>query len=233
MIAAIVNAVAVLIGSLIGIFFKKGISENLQKSIMKVMGLITLLIAIQSALKTEDTLCVIMCMVVGTLIGEIIRIDDGLNNAGDYFKGKLLKGKGESSGTFTEGFVTTSILFCVGSMTILGSLEAGINHDYSIIFAKSVMDFVSAIVFGAALGYGVTCTSVFVLVFQGALTLAASGLSGILTENIVTEMTAVGGVILIGMGFNILELGKKPIKVANMLPAIFLPALYIGIKGLF
>ena len=117
-------------------------------------------------------------------------------------------------------------------MTILGSLEAGINHDYSIIFAKSVMDFVSAIVFGAALGYGVTCTAAFVLLFQGGLTLAASGLSGILTDNIVTEMTAVGGVILIGMGINILELGKKPIKVANMLPAIFLPALYIGIKSL-
>lgn len=232
MLAAIVNAVAVLVGSLIGIFFKKGISENLQKSIMKVMGLITLLIAFQSALKTEDTLCVIMCMVFGTLLGELIRIDDGLNNAGDFFKSKLLKDKGENSSKFTEGFVTTSILFCVGSMTILGSLEAGINHDYSIIFAKSVMDFVSAIVFGAALGYGVTCTSVFVLVFQGGLTLAASALSGVLTDNIVTEMTAVGGVILIGMGFNILELGEKPIKVANMLPAIFLPALYIGITAM-
>lgn len=233
MLAAIVNAVAVLIGSLIGIFFKKGISENLQKSIMKVMGLITLLIAFQSALKTEDTLCVIICMVFGTLLGELIKIDDGLNNAGDYIKSKVLKGTDSNASQFTEGFVTTSILFCVGSMTILGSLEAGINHDYSIIFAKSVMDFVSSIIFGAALGFGVTCTSVFVLIFQGGLTLAASGLSNILTDPIVTEMTAVGGVILIGMGFNILELGKKPIKVANMLPAIFLPALYIGIKSLF
>ena len=232
MLAAVVNAVAVLVGSLIGIFFKKGISENLQNSIMKVMGLITLLIAFQSALKTEDTLCVIMCMVFGTVLGELIKIDDGLNNAGDFFKSKLLKNNNESSSKFTEGFVTTSILFCVGSMTILGSLEAGINHDYSVIFAKSVMDFVSAIVFGAALGYGVTCTAVFVLVFQGGLTLAASALSGVLTDNIVTEMTAVGGVILIGMGINILELGKKPIKVANMLPAIFLPPLYLWIVSL-
>ena len=118
-------------------------------------------------------------------------------------------------------------------MTIVGSLQAGINHDYSIIFTKSVMDFVTSIVFGAAFGYGVTCTALFVLVFQGALTLAASGLSGILTDNIVVEMTAVGGVILIGMGFNFLELGKTPIKVANMLPAIFLPPLYIGIVSLF
>lgn len=232
MIAALVNAVAVLVGSLIGIFFKKGISETLQNAIMKAMGLITLLIAIQSAIKSEDTLCVIICLVLGTLVGELIRIDDGLNNAGDYIKARVLRGKGGNSSQFTEGFVTTCILFCVGSMTILGSLQAGINHDYSIIFAKSVMDFISSIVFGAALGYGVTCTAIFVLVFQGALTLAASGLSGILTDNIVVEMTAVGGVILIGMGFNILELGKKPIKVANMLPAIFLPPIYLSIANL-
>ena len=233
MVAVLVNSVAVLVGSFIGIFFKKGISEKLQNAIIKAMGLITLLVAVQSAIKSEDTLCVIICLVLGTLLGEIIRIDDGLNNAGDYIKVKVFKGKDGSTSRFTEGFVITSIQFCVGSMTILGSMQAGINHDYSIIFTKSVMDFVTSIVFGAAFGYGVTCTALFVLVFQGALTLAASGLSGILTDNIVVEMTAVGGVILIGMGFNILELGKTPIKVANMLPAIFLPPLYIGIVSMF
>lgn len=232
MIAAVVNALAVFVGSLIGILFKKGIGENLQKAIMKAMGLITLLIAFQSALKTQDTLCVIMCLVFGTIIGELLKIDNGINSVGDVLKNKLAKG-GEQNSKFTEGFVTTSILFCVGSMTILGSLQAGVNHDYSIIFSKSVMDFVSSIVFGAAMGFGVTCTSIFVLVFQGGLTLAAGALSGVLTDAIVTEMTAVGGVILIGLGFNILELGKTPIKVANMLPAIFLPAAYIAIVGLF
>lgn len=233
MIAAVVNAVAVLVGSLIGILFKKGISENLQKAIMKVMGLVTLLLAFQNALGTKNTLCVIICLVLGTIIGEAIKIDNGLNNAGDFFKKKLLKGNGESSSRFTEGFVTTAILFCVGSMTLLGSIQAGINHDYSLIYAKSVMDFVSSIVFGAAMGYGVTCTSIFVLLFQGSITLAASGLADVLTETTITEMSAVGGVILIGMGINILELSDKPIKVANMLPAILLPPVYLGVISLF
>ena len=241
MIAAVVNAVAVFVGSLIGILFKKGISESIQQAIMKAMGLITLLLAFQNALKTQDTLCVIICLVIGTIIGELLHIDDGLNKCGDALKARLLKDKstsndaagGDSSGSrFTEGFVTTCILFCVGSMTLLGSIQAGINHDYSLIFAKSVMDFVSAIVFGAAMGYGVTCTSVFVLVFQGIITLAASGLAGVLTDAVITEMSAVGGVILIGMGINILGLTDKPIKVSNMLPGIFLPAAYLAITNL-
>ena len=232
MIACVVNAAAVLVGSLIGIFFKKGISENLQGAVMKAMGLITMLLAFQSALKTEDTLCVIICLVLGTIIGELLRIDDALNGAGDAIKAKVLKNNSSDS-KFTEGFVTTSILFCVGSMTILGSLEAGINHDYSLIFAKSVMDFVSAIVFGAAMGFGVTCTALFVLVFQGGLTLLATALSGVLTDAVVVEMTAVGGVVLIGMGCNILGLAKEPIKVANMLPGIILPPLYLAITNMF
>lgn len=240
MLSAIVNAAAVLTGSLIGIFFKRGISEAVQNSIMKAMGLITLLIAIQSAIKTQDTLCVIICLVIGTVLGELIHIEDGLNKGGDTIKSKVLnhgrlKGEvaNESTAQFTEGFVTTCILFCVGSMTILGSIEAGINHDYSLIYAKSIMDFISAIVFGAAMGFGVTCTSFFVLIFQGGLVLLASTLSGVLTENIVNEMIAVGGVILIGLGINILELGRKPIRVSNMLPSIFLPPLYLWVTSLF
>ena len=234
MIAAVVNAIAVLVGSIIGILFKKGISESIQQAIMKAMGLITLLLAFQNALKTQNTLCVIICLVIGTIIGELIHIDDGLNKCGDVLRTKLLKDKtakdtGDASGRFTEGFVTTCILFCVGSMTLLGSIQAGINHDYSLIFAKSVMDFVSALVFGAAMGYGVACSSLFVLVFQGLITLAASGLSGILTEMVIAEMSAVGGVVLIGMGINILGLSEKPIKVANMLPAIFLPPAYLAL----
>lgn len=232
MIAAVVNATTVLVGSIIGILFKKGISEKLSDAIMKVMGLITILIGVQSAIKTENVLCVIMCLVVGTVIGEGLRIDDGINKLGDWVKTSVVKG-GKGMGRFTEGFVSTCILFCVGSMTILGSLEAGINHDYSIIFAKSTMDFISSIVFSAAMGVGVMFTSVFVLVFQGGLTLLASSLSNVLTEAVVTEMSAVGGVILIGMAINILGLAKKDIKVSNMLLAIFLPAAYLGVASLF
>ena len=234
MIGVVVNAVAVFVGAAIGMLLKKGFPEKLSETIMKAMGLITILIGIQSAIKTEDVLCVIICLVLGTVIGELINIDKGINSLGDTLKAKLVKDNGKA-GSFTEGFVSTCILFCVGSMTIMGSLEAGINHDYSILFAKSTMDFISSIVFASALGFGVMCTSVFVLVFQGAITLLASALSNVLTDVAVVEMSAVGGVILLGLAVNILELYKndKPIRVANMLPAIFLPPLYLWVTGLF
>ena len=234
MIGVVVNAVAVFVGAAIGMLLKKGFPEKLSETIMKAMGLITILIGIQSAIKTEDVLCVIICLVLGTVIGELINIDKGINSLGDTLKAKLVKDNGKA-GSFTEGFVSTCILFCVGSMTIMGSLEAGINHDYSILFAKSTMDFISSIVFASALGFGVMCTSVFVLVFQGAITLLASALSNVLTDVAVVEMSAVGGVILLGLAVNILELYKndKPIRVANMLPAIFLPPLYLWMTSLF
>ena len=234
MIGVVVNAVAVFVGAAIGMLLKKGFPEKLSETIMKAMGLITILIGIQSAIKTEDVLCVIICLVLGTVIGELINIDRGINSLGDALKAKLVKDNGKA-GSFTEGFVSTCILFCVGSMTIMGSLEAGINHDYSILFAKSTMDFISSIVFASALGFGVMCTSVFVLVFQGAITLLASALSNVLTDVAVVEMSAVGGVILLGLAVNILELYKndKPIRVANMLPAIFLPPLYLWVTSLF
>ena len=226
--AVLVNTAAVLCGSLIGILFSSRLNDRLRDAVMKALGLCTMLIGVQSALKTQELLCVILCMVIGTVIGELLRIDDGIEHAGDAIKAKLPKGKGGGS-RFTEGFVSASILFCIGSMTIMGSLEAGIRHDYSIIYAKSMMDFVSSMAFGAAMGFGVTCSALFVLVFQGGLTLLAGVIGSALSEAAVTEMSAVGGVILIGMALNMLECTNKRIRVANMLPAIFLPILWMAI----
>ena len=177
-----------------------------------------------SAIAAEDILCVIICMALGTAAGEMLRIDDRIENAGDYFRKKLVRNDSANS-RFTEGFVSACILFCIGSMTIVGSLEAGIRHDYSIIFAKSTLDFVSSIALGAAMGFGVTCSVVFILFMQG-------GLTPLLSDIVVTQMTAIGGTILIGMACNMLELGRDRIKVANMLPAIFLPILYYPVYGL-
>ena len=225
MIAVLVNTLTVLCGSLLGILLRNRLKESLQNAIMKALALCTALIAVSSAIKTEALLCVIVCMVIGTALGELLRIDDGIEHAGEAIKGKILRGKGQNS-RFTEGFVSACILFCIGSMTIVGSLEAGINHNYSIIYAKSALDFVSSMAFGAAMGLGVTCSAAFVLVFQGALTLLAGWIGPALSTAVVTEMSSVGGVILIGMAINMLSLGKERIKVANMLPAIFLPILY-------
>lgn len=230
MLAVFVNVITVLVGSTIGILFRKKIRDTYTKAIISALALVTIVIGVTSAVTTQNLLCVIVCMALGTLLGELLRLDDRINGAGDFLKRKVLKGKAESS-RFTEGFVSACILFCVGSMTIMGSLEAGVNHNYSIIFAKSALDFVSSMMFGAAMGIGVTFSAAFVLVFQGALTLLASLVSPYLSQAVITEMTAAGGTILIGMGLNMLELSPVRVKVANMLPAIFLPIAYIPLAN--
>ena len=230
MIAVLVNVATVLFGSAIGLLFRNKIKKNFVQAVISALALVTLLIGITSAIKTADILCVIICMALGTIIGELIRIDDGIEGAGNFIKTKLLKGK-TAENRFAEGFVTACIVFCVGSMTIMGSLESGINGNHSIIFAKSALDFVSSMMFAAAMGLGVPFSAIFVLIFQGGLTLLANVLAPYLNTAVVTEMSAIGGVILIGMGINMLELSEKRIKVANMLPAIFLPLLYLPLSA--
>ena len=230
MIAVFVNMATVLCGSLLGILLRNQLKAKLQEALMKALGLCTVVIGVSSAIGTQALLCVILCMVVGTALGEWLHIDDGIEHAGFFIKEKVFRGR-VSESRFTEGFVSACILFCIGSMTIVGSLEAGINHNYSIIYAKSTMDFVSSMAFGAAMGFGVTCSALFVLVFQGALTLLSGLLAPVLSTAVVTEMSAVGGVILIGMAINILGLGKERIKVSNMLPAIFLPIAYFPLAN--
>ena len=230
MIAVLVNTATVLLGSAIGLFFRNKINEKFTKAVISALALVTVLIGLSSALKTADILCVIICMALGTVIGELARIDDGIEGAGDFIRSRLLKGRGEGN-RFTEGFVTACIVFCVGSMTVVGSFEAGINGNNSIIYAKSALDFVSSMMFAAAMGFGVPFAAVFVLVFQGTLTLLAGALAPFLSTAVITEMSAVGGTILVGMGINMLGISANRIKVANMLPAIFLPIAYIPLSN--
>ena len=230
MVAVLVNVATVLLGSTVGLLFRNKINEKFTKAVISALALVTILIGLSSALETADILCVIICMALGTIIGELVRIDDGIEGAGDFIKKKLLIGK-SAENRFTEGFVTACIVFCVGSMTIMGSFEAGINGNNGIIYAKSALDFVSSMMFAAAMGMGVPFAALFVLVFQGTLTLLAGVLAPFLSAAVVTEMSAVGGVILFGMGINMLELSPHRIKVANMLPAIFLPIAYVPLAG--
>lgn len=233
MIAVFVNMAAVIAGSLLGILFQSKIREEHLNTIIAALALCTCTIGVMNAIGTASILAVIICIVLGSLVGELLKIDDRIESAGDYFKKKLLKNKeGRANSRFSEGFVSACILFCVGSMTVMGSLEAGVSHDYSIIFAKSALDFVSALAFGAAMGVGVTCSAAFILVYQGALTLLAGVVGPYLSAEVVTEMNAVGGVILMGMAVNMLGLGTKRIKVANMLPGIFLPTIYFPVYHL-
>ena len=222
MISAIVNAAAVIIGSCIGLLLKKGIPERLSDIMMKGLGLCTLYIGISGALEGENTIVLIISMVVGALIGEGIDLDDKLNRLGRFLENRF-KTKDGNKVSIAEGFVTASLLFCVGAMTIVGSLQSGLTGDHEMIFAKSMLDFVAAIIFASSLGIGVIFSAVFVLVYQGAIVLLAQWLSPLLTDYTIGEMTCAGSVIIIALALNMLGITKM--KVMNFVPAIFIPIL--------
>lgn len=229
MLATYINCALVLAGSLLGLLLKGKIGPRFMSAMHSAMALCVMGIGITSAIKTEHTLCLIICMVVGTCLGVALRIEQRLDSLGGWIKRRVLK-KGDSS-KFTEGFVTASLLYCVGSMAVMGSIEAGINHNYSILVSKGVIDGVTSISLAATSGVGVAFSAAPLLVYQGALTLLAGLVGPLLTDMMVLEMSAVGGTIILGIGFNML-FPEKHIPVGNMLPAIFLPIAYLPLVGL-
>lgn len=230
MLATIINVILILLGSAAGLLFKNLISERLMSILTHALGLCVLGIGISSMIGTQDTLCVIVCMAAGTVLGHAIDIEGRLEGAGDLLRTRLLKGGGGNS-RFTEGFVSAAVLFCVGAMAITGSIEAGLNGNYEIIVSKGVIDGVTSISFAATLGIGVMFSVIPLLVYQGGITLLAGWVGPYLPDAVITEMTAVGGALIIAIAVNMLELGKEKIKVGNMLPAIFLPIAYIPLAG--
>ena len=229
MIAVFINMALVLLGSVLGLILKNRFPEALGGAIRTGLGLSTIGIGLSSLLATDDTLCVIICMVLGIVLGEWINIERRMDAAGEFLKSRLEKPGSQSR--FVEGFVTATILYCVGAMSINGSIEAGINHNYSIIISKSVMDGVTAITFAAAMGIGVAFSVIPILLYQGGLTLLAGWVGPYLDPAVINEMSAVGGAILVGIAFNLLELRQEKIKVGNMLPAVFLPIAYIPLSN--
>ena len=220
MIGVIVNTITVIIGSIIGMLGGKLVPERVNKAVMAAIGLCTVYIGVDGALAGSNTLILIISLVLGTIVGTLIDIDKGINWLGDTM-GKRFKSQ---KGNFAEGFVTASLVFCIGSMTIVGSLKAGIEGDNSMIFTKSLLDLISSSMLASALGVGVLVSAVFVLVFQGALVLLAGLLEPILNDFAVSELICVGSVMIIGLGLNLI--GVTKIKVANMLPAlIFAPVI--------
>ncbi len=227
--ATFINMALVLLGGGLGLAFKNLISDRLMSILTHALGLCVLGIGISSAIGTRDMLCVIVCMVAGTIIGSAIDIERRLEGAGDLLRSKVIREEGGSR--FTEGFVNASLLFCVGAMAITGSIEAGLNHDYEIIVSKGVIDGVTSISFAATMGVGVLFSVIPVLVYQGGITLLAGWVGPYLPEAVITEMTAVGGALIIAISVNMLGLGREKIKVGNMLPAIFLPIAYIPLAN--
>lgn len=223
--ATFINMALILLGGAAGLLFKNLISDRLMSILTHALGLCVLCIGISSAIGTQNMLCVIVCMVIGTVLGNAIGIERRLKGAGDFLRAKLVKGEGSSR--FTEGFVNASLLFCVGAMAITGSIEAGLNGNYEIIVSKGVIDGVTSISFAATLGVGVMFSVIPLLVYQGGITLLAGWVGPYLPAAVITEMTAVGGALIVALAVNMLELGREKIKVGNMLPAIFLPIAYM------
>ncbi len=229
MIGTLINAAAIVLGTAVGLLARKGIPNRLQDTVIQGQGLCVILIGLTSALTTTDTMAVIICMVVGGLIGSAIDIENRLNQLGQFIERKVSPG-GEQGG-IAKGFVTASLVYCVGAMAIVGAIDSGLRGDHSTLIAKSVLDGVMSIFFASTLGVGVGLSALAVLVYQGLIAILAMWIEPLLTEAIITQMSAVGGLLIAGIGLNMIY--DKHIAVGNLLPAIFMPMLYVPILGLF
>lgn len=219
-LGTIVNSLAILAGSLIGLVFAKHIKQNYSEIMLKAVSLTIVLIGISNALKTKNLMVVIFSMVIGSIIGEFLNIEGRLDKLGETIEGKFKGGNNNIS----KGFVTSSLVYCIGSMAIIGALESGLTGNHQTLFAKSTLDGISAIVFSSSLGVGVALSSISVFLYQGSITILSSMLSNVLVPSVIAEMSATGGLLILGLGFNMLEFNR--IKVGNMLPAIFMPLLF-------
>lgn len=220
MIGAIVNTLAAVVGGLLGSLLKKGIPERFADLVQKGLALCVLYIGIRGSLVGTNTLVTILSLVLGAILGELLNIDGAIERLGAWAQRKLSKG-GSRLG---EGFVTASLLFCVGSMAVVGSLQSGLTGNHETIFTKSMLDFVSAIILASTLGLGVCLSGVFVLVYQGAIVLLARWAAPILSDYVVAEMSCAGSLLIVALGLNMLGITK--LKVANLLPAMFLPIVF-------
>lgn len=221
-LGTILNVITVLIGSTIGLLIGSRFNKELNKAVIGVNGFVSVVIGIQMAFASKNILIVLVSLAVGVIIGELLNIEGRLQSFSHKMEEKF--GRGEK-GKFARGFLTTSILFCVGPLTFLGSLQDGLTGDIKLLATKSILDGFSSIVFASAFGIGVMFTIVTIIVVQGSLTLLAGVLSGILTQAVIAELTGVGGIMVISIGLGLLEIKKY--KTANMLPALLLAPLLV------
>lgn len=228
MFGVLVNTATVLLGSIIGLLCKKGIPERLSSAVMVAIGLCTVAIGVTGLAEGENTLVLIISIVLGVLVGELLDIDGRVNRLVEKVAGKTA-GAGKAA-QISQGFITACLLFCIGAMTIVGSLNAGLRGDNEMLLTKSLLDFISSIMLSATLGIGVLFSAVFVLVFQGGIVLLAQVLSPVLSEACVAELTCAGSLMILALGLNIVGITK--IKVINFLPALLLvPAVLYGLEA--
>ncbi len=226
MTGTIVNVIAIIIGGFCGLLLKKGIPEDYKKTVMQALALAVMLIGIKSALTDTNLLIIIISLAVGSVIGEFLGIENGLEKLGNWIENRF----SSESGSVAKGFVTASLVYCVGSMAIVGSFESGLTGNHQTLFAKSALDGISSVIFASSLGFGVILSCIPVLLYQGLLTLAAGWIKPYLIPEIVTQMSATGGLLIAAIGINLM--GMATIRVGNMLPAIFIPLIVYFARSL-
>ncbi|MCX7941770.1 MAG: DUF554 domain-containing protein [Dictyoglomaceae bacterium] len=219
----IINSIAVFIGSIIGLILKERFSESMRKLLMDALGLVCIPLGLQMTLKGEKFLHLVFSLVLGGILGELIRLDDIFKKISNKVEEKFSREKGN----FAKGFLTASLLYCIGPMTIMGSIQDGLGQTPTILLTKSLLDGTASIALASALGIGVAFSSLSVLFVQGFITLLAHYISPILTNLVVQEMSAVGGILVLGIALNLLEI--KNIKVANLLPSLIFIILLLKI----
>ncbi len=232
MTGTILNIVTVLVGGAFGLLFGARLPERLKHTVIAGMGLFTAAIGLQMFLKTENPLIVLGSLLIGALLGEWAGIEDRLQRLGRILEERFTRDPGAATDThFVRGFLTASLLFCVGPMTILGSIQDGLTGDYQLLAVKSVLDGFASLAFASTLGVGVLFSTLVILIFQGGISLMASALSAIVTEAMLNEMTASGGVILMALAFSSL-LEIKKIRSGNFLPALLVAPLIVWVVGI-
>lgn len=230
-LGTLVNAGAILAGAAAGLLLRRGLPEKWQESIMQGVALCIIVIGVQMAFKSENIMVVIFSLVLGAIVGEAIDIDAKLQRFGDWVGKKIIGGHDAGAAkAIGEGFVAASLIYCVGAMAIIGSLEDGLKGDTTILFAKSTLDGIIAIILTANLGVGVALSAVSVLLYQGSLTVLAGVLEPILTTSILNEVTATGGVLIMAIGVNMLKVVQ--IRISNLLPAVVWAGLIVTVVGL-
>ena len=234
MTGTIINVIAILLGSTLGIFFGSRLPERLKNTVTAGLGLFTFALGISMFLKSEEVLIVLGGLLIGAVLGEWWQIEEGLANLGAWLESRFSNGNNsvEESNRFIRGFLIASLLFCIGPLAILGAIQDGLVGDYNLLAVKSVLDAFASLAFASMLGVGVAFSALAVLIYQGSISLLAAQLNSIVTEPMMTEMTAVGGVILVGLALSSL-LEIKKIRVGSFLPALFVTPLIVYILSLF
>ena len=219
LLGTLANVLAIAIGTLVGFALKQRLPERISSIAMQGLGLVTALIGLKMMIATQNVLVVLASIVIGGVLGELLRIEERIDRVGARVEARFSKERG----TFARAFVTSTLLYCVGPMAIVGALQDGLRGDYSVLLTKSVMDGIASVAFASTLGIGVLFSALMVGAYQGGISIGASLLEPYLTSAMITEMTATGGLLILGIAMNLLQITK--IRVANLLPGILIAAI--------